>query len=98
MARAILSDKGGEFQLRAITRKPDSDGGRELSAQGAEVVAANLDDVATLRRAFAGADGAFCVTNYWEHFSPDKEIQQARNLALASQGRQGGARHLVDTR
>ena len=34
--------------------------------------------------AFAGAHGAYCVTNYWEHFKPEKELCQARNLAHAS--------------
>ena len=70
LARAILRDKGGDFTARAITRKPDSDRAKELASQGAEVVKADLDDPASVERAFNGAYGAFCVTNFWEHFSP----------------------------
>lgn len=84
LARAILDDASGDFTLRAITRKPDGDKARELAARGAEVVAADLDDPASLERAFAGAYGAFCVTNFWEHFSGEKETAQARALAAAA--------------
>lgn len=84
LARAILADTGGNFALRAVSRKPDSDAGRALSAAGAEVVAADLDDAASVARAMQGAYGAFCITNFWEHFSPDKELAQAATLAQAA--------------
>ena len=45
-----------------------------LATLGVEVVAADSDDAASLDRAFAGAYGAFCVTNYWEHFSAEREV------------------------
>ncbi|MCO6511888.1 MAG: NmrA/HSCARG family protein [Aridibacter famidurans] len=84
LARAILSDPEGGFAVRAVTRNPDSDAARILKEQGAEVVAADLDDVGSLRDAFRDAYGAFCVTNFWEHFSPEKEKAQAANLAEAA--------------
>ncbi|MDO9016306.1 MAG: NmrA/HSCARG family protein [Deltaproteobacteria bacterium] len=93
LARAILDDASGEFTLRAITRKPDGDKARELAKLGAEVVAADLDDTESLKRAFAGAHGAFCVTNFWEHFSPEKEIAQARSLAEAAKA--AGVSHAI---
>jgi uncharacterized protein YbjT (DUF2867 family) len=93
LAKAILADKSGEFALRAVTRKPDGDAAKALAAGGAELVSADLDDVASLERAFAGAYGAYCVTNYWEHMSPDKEIAQAKNLADAS--KVAGVKHVV---
>ena len=83
LVRAILADPDGGFAVRALTRKPDSDKARKLSAQGAEVVAADLDDFESLRKAFAGAHGTFCVTNFWEHFSPEKEMAQAKTQAQA---------------
>jgi uncharacterized protein YbjT (DUF2867 family) len=83
LARAILDDPSQRFQLRAITRNPDADSGRALAQAGAEVVRADLDDIASLESAFAGASGAFCVTNFWEHFSPEKEIAQAAHMAEA---------------
>jgi uncharacterized protein YbjT (DUF2867 family) len=93
LAKAILADSSGEFAVRAVTRKPDGDAARALAAAGAEVVAADLDDVASLQRAFDGAHGAFCVTNYWEHMSPEKELVQAKNLADACKA--SGVGHAV---
>jgi len=84
LARAILADPAGGFAVRAITRNANSDKAKALAKLGAEVVEANLDDVQSLKEAFAGAYGAYCVTNFWEHFSPEKEQQQARNMADAA--------------
>jgi uncharacterized protein YbjT (DUF2867 family) len=70
LVRAILNDPSSGFTVRALTRKVDSDKAKELAKLGAEVIAADLDDVESLKRAFAGAYGAFCLTNFWEHFSP----------------------------
>ena len=84
LVHAILADPNGGFAARAITRHVDSDKARALAAAGAEVVAADLDDEASLERAFRGAYGAFCLTNFWEHFSPEKEYAQAGNMARAA--------------
>ena len=93
LVRAILADPRGEFAVRAITRKPTGDAARALAQQGVEVVAADLDDPASVEKAFAGAYGAFCVTNFWEHFSPEKELAQADALAHAAKA--AGVRHAV---
>lgn len=84
LVRAILADKSGEFAVRAITRNPKSDKAKALAELGAEVVAANIDDVESLKQAFAGAYGAFCVTFFWDHLSPEKERNEARNMAQAA--------------
>jgi uncharacterized protein YbjT (DUF2867 family) len=91
LVRALLTD--GDFSVRALTRKVDGDQARELAKLGAEVVAADLDDVASLKRAFTGAHGAYGVTNYWEHFSPEKELAQARAIAQAA--KDAGVRHMI---
>jgi uncharacterized protein YbjT (DUF2867 family) len=93
LVRAILADPSGEFKARAITRNTSSEKSKALAVAGAEVVAADLDDVESLKRAFRGAHGAFCVTNYWEHFSTEKEIQQAKNLAQAA--RDAAVKHAI---
>ncbi|KPJ82913.1 MAG: nucleoside-diphosphate sugar epimerase [Gemmatimonas sp. SG8_23] len=93
LVRAILADESGAFRARAVTRNPDSDKARALADAGAEVVKADLDDVDSLARAFEGCYGAFCVTNFWEHFSPEKEMAQAKNLADAA--KRAGVRHVV---
>jgi uncharacterized protein YbjT (DUF2867 family) len=93
LARAILNDPHSEFVVRAITRNPESDNARALAAQGAEVVQADLDDAASVVRAFDGAYGAYCVTNYWEHFSPDREKAQAK--AMADAAKEVGIEHAI---
>jgi uncharacterized protein YbjT (DUF2867 family) len=93
LVRAILDDEHSEFAVRAVTRNPDSDNARALAAAGAEVVQADLDDVASLTQAFQGAHGAFCVTNFWEHFSPQKETEQGKNLAEAAKA--AGVQHVI---
>jgi uncharacterized protein YbjT (DUF2867 family) len=93
LVRAILNDKNGPFAARAITRKMDSDKAKALADAGAEVVAGDLDDVKSLKQAFEGAHGAFCVTNFWEHFKPEKELSQARNMAQAA--KDAGVKHVI---
>jgi uncharacterized protein YbjT (DUF2867 family) len=93
LVRAIQADRSGSFAVRAITRKPDSEKAQALRAAGAEVVRADADNPATLGRAFAGAYGAFCVTNFWEHLSPEREFTQARNMAEAVKA--AGVQHVI---
>ncbi len=93
LVRAILNDPKKEFSVRAVTRDPNSDKAKQLIALGAEVVAADLDDQQSLEKAFKGVYGVFCVTNFWEHFSADKEFEQARNLAQAAKN--AGIQHAI---
>ena len=93
LVRSILADPGGEFAVRAITRDPGSPKARALAAAGAEVVAADIADKAAVARAFAGAHGAYCVTFFWNHFSPDQERAEAH--AMADAAKQAGVQHVV---
>jgi uncharacterized protein YbjT (DUF2867 family) len=93
LARAILNDPAGEFGVRALTRDASSDKAKALAAAGAEIVRADVDDVEGLKRAFAGAYGAFCVTFFWAHFSPEQEKVQAENMAAAAEA--AGVQHVI---
>src|SRR4029079_6152813 len=93
LVRAILADKSGQFAARAISRNPGSEKAKALAAAGAEVVAADVDDEASLTRAFAGAYGAFCVTFFWDDFSAEKEIAEAGHMAKAAKA--AGVKHVV---
>lgn len=84
LVRAILADRQGPFTARAVTRDPTSEKARALAALGAEVVQADVDDVGSLERAFSGAHGAYCVTFFWSHMDPERELAEARNLAQAA--------------
>ncbi len=93
LVRAILADPAGGFAVRAITRDVNSDKARELAGLGAEVVAADVDDEASLARALKGAWGAYFVTFFWAHFSPDKEKAEVRNMAHAAKA--AGVHHVI---
>lgn len=93
LVRAILADKGGAFAVRAITRDPTSDKARALAALGAEVVQADLDDAGSILRAFQGAYGAYCVTFFWAHMQPERELAHARTMAEAA--KQAKIAHVV---
>jgi len=93
LVQALLKDALGGFTPRAVTRNPESAKARALAERGAQVVAADIDDEASLAKALAGAHGAYFVTNFWEHFSPEKEQAQARNLAAAA--KHSGVKHVI---
>jgi len=93
LVRAIQADAAGPYKARAITRNADSDKAKALAALGAEVVVANVDDEASLKAAFTGAYGAFCVTFFWDHMSPERELAQARAMAQAAKA--AGVQHVI---
>jgi uncharacterized protein YbjT (DUF2867 family) len=93
LARAILSDPAGGFAVRALTRDVNSEKAKALARQGAELVAADVDDPESLKKAFAGAYGAFCVTFYWAHFKPEKELEEA--AAMAQAAKHAGLKHVI---
>jgi uncharacterized protein YbjT (DUF2867 family) len=93
LVRAILSDPNGGFAVRALTRNVNSDKAKALARLGAEVVAADVDDKASLQRAYQDAYGAFCVTFFWQHFSPEKEMAEVKNMAEAAKS--AGLQHVI---
>lgn len=93
LVHAILNQKNGEFKARALTRDPNSDKAVELKNMGAEVVKADVADKSSLVKAFEGAHAAYCVTFFWEHFSPEKEKEHAKNMAEAA--KEAGLKHVI---
>jgi uncharacterized protein YbjT (DUF2867 family) len=93
LVRAIFADNGSEFTVRAITRNANSDKAKALKDMGAEVVEADLDNFESLKKAFGGAHGVFAVTNFWEHFSPEKETAQAGSIAKAA--KEANVQHVI---
>ena len=75
-----------------MTRKPDSDQAKAFERDGVEMVAGDLDDEASLRKALAGAWGVFAVQNTWEAGVEKEEDQGKRQARLA---REAGVRHYV---
>jgi uncharacterized protein YbjT (DUF2867 family) len=93
LVRAILSDPNSIFKVRAITRDINSDKAINLAKLGAEVFSADMDNLDSLKKAFNGVYGVFCVTNFWEHYSPEKEIAEVNNVARAA--KDAGVKHAI---
>ncbi|KAJ1900537.1 hypothetical protein LPJ71_005800, partial [Coemansia sp. S17] len=84
----------GKYKLRALSRNPDSNQAASLKAKysGVEWVPANLDDTASLRKAFQGANTVFGVTQFFqkdimervEHGDVDAEFNQGKNIVDAA--------------
>ena len=93
LVRAILNDPSGGFAARVLTRDVNGAKVKEFARLGAEVVAADVDNPESLKKAFEGAYGAFCVTFFWAHFSPEKEMAEAKAMAEAAKA--AGLRHVI---
>ncbi|HXB54169.1 MAG TPA: NmrA/HSCARG family protein [Vicinamibacteria bacterium] len=93
LVRAIINDPNGGFTARALTRDVNSTKASELAGLGAEVVAVDIDDVESLKKAFDGAYGAFCVTFFWTHFTPEREIAEVQSMATAAKAT--GLQHAI---
>lgn len=88
-ARELLA---AGHRVRAVTRKPQGDAAQALARLGAEVVKGDLDDAASLQKAFAGAWGLYAVQNTWEAGVAREEEQ---GLRVAEVARKAGIRHFV---
>lgn len=93
LAHAILNDSNSEFAVRAVTRDSNSEKAKALAAMGAEVVVGDVDDLESMKRVLQGAYGAYFVTFFWAHFSPEKEIGEAKNMASAA--KDAGLKHVI---
>ncbi len=93
LARAILNDSNSEFAVRAVTRDANSEKAKELAKLGAEVVTADVDNKGSITNALKGAYGAYFVTFFWDHFSPDKEMTHAKHMAEAA--KEAGLKHVI---
>ena len=93
LVRAIATDPGSEFSVRAVTRDVNSDKAKALAALGAEVVHGDLEDAASVGKALEGAYGAYFVTFYWAHFSPENEKTEAAMFAKVA--KKAGIKHAI---
>lgn len=85
-----LLDAG--WQVRAVTRNPQSRRARALAALGATVVQGNMDDPTSLRPIVDGAYGVYSVQTPYPRGS-EAEIRQGKHVAEAAIA--AGVQHLV---
>jgi uncharacterized protein YbjT (DUF2867 family) len=72
------------YSIRAVTRDPSKPAGAELKKLGVEVVAADLNDEASVKAAIKGSSIVFGVTNFWEKMDADLETKQGKAIVDAS--------------
>jgi uncharacterized protein YbjT (DUF2867 family) len=89
VARALLS-RG--HRVKALTRKPDSEGARRLASAGADVVAGDLGDAASVVKAASDVDTMFLMGNSYEA-GTEEETRQGIIAADAAKAAQVG--HLI---
>jgi hypothetical protein len=66
VASTFLQDP--KWRIRGLTRDPHSNASKALSAQGVQMLQADLHDSASLQNAFKGANLVFSVTDFWKPF------------------------------
>src|SRR5262245_18329856 len=93
LVRAILNDPKGGFAARVLTRDVNGPRAKDFARLGAEVVSADVDTSESLKKAFEGAYAAFCGTFFWPLHSPEKEMAEAKTMALAAQAT--ALRHVI---
>lgn len=81
-------------QVRALTRKPDSEWAASVASRGVEVVSGDFTDQESLVRAATGVDTIFLMTTFMEA-GIDAEIEQG--LAMVEAANQANVGHLVFT-
>jgi uncharacterized protein YbjT (DUF2867 family) len=89
VAHALLS-RG--HKVRGMTRKPDSDAAQRLASAGAEIVAGDLFDGASIVKAAAGVETMFLMGNSYER-GPEEETRQG--IIAADAAKAAGVGHLV---
>lgn len=89
VARALLS-RG--HRVKALTRKPDSDAARQLAAAGAEVVAGDLADAASIVQAAKDVDTMFLMGNSYE---AGLEEETRQGILAADAAKAAGIGHLI---
>lgn len=89
VARALLS-RG--HRVKALTRKPDSEAARQLAAAGAEIVAGDLADTASVVKAATGVDTMFLMGNSYE---AGLEEETRQGILAADAAKMAGIGHLI---
>jgi len=87
-----LMDKG--WELRALTRNPDSEKAIALKELGVTVFKGDMNDTESLKESLNGAYGVFSVQNFWE---AGNEGEIALGKAIATAAKEANVEHFVYT-
>lgn len=89
----LLSSK--DWHVRGLTRSPQGEKAQALAARGVEIVAGDMDDIASIDAAMEGAYGVFSVQS--EAGSDDPMHETRQGVAVADTAKRAGVQHLVYT-
>lgn len=86
VVNTLLKDK--TYNIRAVTRNPQSPNAQKLAAEGVTIVQADLDDYDSLVKAFVGSHIIYAVTNFYENFGTNGiegaiEMDARQGISLA---------------
>ncbi|KAJ7813562.1 NAD(P)-binding protein [Mycena olivaceomarginata] len=90
-----LEESDKPYRVRAFTRDATKPAAQDLAKRGVEIAAVSLvvENKEEVYKAFAGADVAFLVTNYWEHGDKEREINEGKLLIDAAKS--GGVSRIL---
>jgi hypothetical protein len=96
--KAMREHSRHSFKIRGITRNTNSGKAKALSAQGIEMVAADLNDESSLVQAFQGASAIFAVTDFYETFrTGDPWVARTVSIDMVSTWPEQRSRYLPST-
>ena len=87
-----LADKG--YELRALTRNPESEKALALKTSGVNVFKGDMNDLESLKEPLNGAYGVFSVQNFWE---AGNEGEITLGKAIATAAREADVKHFIYT-
>ncbi|MCH7955821.1 MAG: NmrA/HSCARG family protein [Candidatus Marinimicrobia bacterium] len=87
-----LADKG--YELRALTRNPESEKALALKTSGVNVFKGDMNDPESLKEPLDGAYGVFSVQNFWE---AGNEGEITLGKAIATSAKEADVKHFVYT-
>ncbi|TKA78401.1 hypothetical protein B0A49_02345 [Cryomyces minteri] len=75
---------GGKYAVRAVTRNPESDKSKKLAEAGLTLVQADMNNLASLKKAVKGAHYIFAVTDFITAGNVQTETKQGLNILEAA--------------
>jgi len=81
-----LAESDRPYRIRGLTRDVAKPAAQKLVSQGVEMVGVSitLDNAEAVYKAFAGANIAFIVTNFWEHLDMKREAAEGKMMVDAA--------------
>jgi len=90
---ALLKDKDGGWEIRALSRNPDNEKAKALAKKGVSVIKGDYSDEKALREGLKGAYAFFAMTNFWDPASMGKEVELGKKMVDIA--KEAGVHHFI---